>query len=602
MAEPPQLGGEEEDLDLHPLERASSSQTALPLGITNSLAFGIVRQLGSDIKPLRELLENQLSADLFGERGYTVARVKLSTVIGQLAGIDRVGPDADAVQKLARLERLMDVGDSMRAAAGRGDAVLLASLRELVRDPLSTLDFLTSPPDVFEYSSCVIIFESLMHPDEVQLLRDLWGPRAFIIATSEARTRRRNALLYRFDTMGRYGAPGDAALLKLTELLARDEKKSTSSAKVASQFQLSVGDTYYKADLFAALRSTTRANRRAVSRLEDASGERCIAFLEAIFGDPFATPTQKEFGMRVAHVAAECSSAMARRVGAVVMSSAGQLKAVGFNEVPKAGGGVYWAGDDPDYRSFRVQDPREDEFGRRIQELSGSDRSVHLRNVAFSQIVERATIAILLRLKNPEAVDQFIEHFEELISELLVDQHVLDSEFFDSTEYHVELHAEMMAITDAARRGISLAGDTLYTTTYPCHQCVRQIIASGITHIVYQEPYPKSKANTLFAHDVAESAMEEDFPPGKVRVLIEQFVGIAPASISKLMSFERRMLRPEERPADSRRVGMRVEWRPTPGVLRRSLVQQSSISELWHALRFGGSLEVEAILERLLAN
>ena len=60
------------------------------------------------------------------------------------------------------------------------------------------------------------------------------------------------------------------------------------------------------------------------------------------------------------------------------------------------------------------------------------------------------------------------------------------------------VHAEMSAITDAARRGLSVRGATLYCTTFPCHMCARHIISSGIKRVVYIEPYPKSMAKELY--------------------------------------------------------------------------------------------------------
>lgn len=45
-------------------------------------------------------------------------------------------------------------------------------------------------------------------------------------------------------------------------------------------------------------------------------------------------------------------------------------------------------------------------------------------------------------------------------------------------------HAERNAIYQAARLGVSLSGCTLYTTLFPCCDCSRGIIQSGITKIV----------------------------------------------------------------------------------------------------------------------
>ncbi len=45
-----------------------------------------------------------------------------------------------------------------------------------------------------------------------------------------------------------------------------------------------------------------------------------------------------------------------------------------------------------------------------------------------------------------------------------------------------------MAIMNAAGR--NLDGTILYTTTFPCSQCARQIVYAGIKEVVYVEPYP----------------------------------------------------------------------------------------------------------------
>lgn len=51
------------------------------------------------------------------------------------------------------------------------------------------------------------------------------------------------------------------------------------------------------------------------------------------------------------------------------------------------------------------------------------------------------------------------------------------------------VHSEMNAITDCARRGISVDGATIYITHYPCLNCFRAIVASGIREIVFAEEY-----------------------------------------------------------------------------------------------------------------
>lgn len=51
------------------------------------------------------------------------------------------------------------------------------------------------------------------------------------------------------------------------------------------------------------------------------------------------------------------------------------------------------------------------------------------------------------------------------------------------------LHAEQNAIADAARRGTPIHDSTIYITHYPCINCTKFIIASGIKEIIYYDNY-----------------------------------------------------------------------------------------------------------------
>ena len=82
----------------------------------------------------------------------------------------------------------------------------------------------------------------------------------------------------------------------------------------------------------------------------------------------------------------------------------------------------------------------------------------------------------------------------------------------------------MAAVTDAAKRGISLKGAQLFCTTFPCHLCARHIISSGIEKVVYVEPYPKSRTDDLFSDSVAVNPTEKSCD----KVNFVPFVGVAP--------------------------------------------------------------------------
>ncbi|CCV65837.1 Deoxycytidylate deaminase [Paracholeplasma brassicae] len=53
---------------------------------------------------------------------------------------------------------------------------------------------------------------------------------------------------------------------------------------------------------------------------------------------------------------------------------------------------------------------------------------------------------------------------------------------FEDTKYPYVVHAEANAILNATQ---NLKGATIYVTLFPCHECVKLIIQSGITELVY---------------------------------------------------------------------------------------------------------------------
>ena len=56
-------------------------------------------------------------------------------------------------------------------------------------------------------------------------------------------------------------------------------------------------------------------------------------------------------------------------------------------------------------------------------------------------------------------------------------------ESLGDTKYQYVVHAELNAILNAS--GKKLSGSTLYVGLFPCHECAKAIIQSGIKNIVY---------------------------------------------------------------------------------------------------------------------
>lgn len=97
-------------------------------------------------------------------------------------------------------------------------------------------------------------------------------------------------------------------------------------------------------------------------------------------------------------------------------------------------------------------------------------------------------------------------------------------------EYSRAIHAEMDAITSLARlHGANSKKKIIYTTTYPCHNCARHIVAAGIQKAIYIEPYEKSLALDL--HDDAICDANSKSPN---KVIFEQFEGVSPRRYTTL--------------------------------------------------------------------
>ncbi len=140
---------------------------------------------------------------------------------------------------------------------------------------------------------------------------------------------------------------------------------------------------------------------------------------------------------------------------------------------------------------------------------------------------------------------------QELADDLLSpdgDNILGETQITNLLEFGRSVHAEMAALTDAAKRGIPVQGATLYTTTFPCHLCARHIISAGISRVVYVQPYPKSQTKRLYSDSVAID------PPAEVigRIQFEPFVGVAPTRYRALFRHSGKRKDPSS--------GKTIEW------------------------------------------
>ena len=118
----------------------------------------------------------------------------------------------------------------------------------------------------------------------------------------------------------------------------------------------------------------------------------------------------------------------------------------------------------------------------------------------------------------------------------------------DVMEYGRMVHAEMNAITDAARSNKSVQNAALYSTTMPCHLCTKLIVSSGISRVVYVQPYPKSLVHELYHDSVAL-----DQPHRTDRVVFETLKGVTPNGYR--IAFRKKRKRKDSN-------GFAIEWDP----------------------------------------
>ena len=270
-------------------------------------------------------------------------------------------------------------------------------------------------------------------------------------------------------------------------------------------------DTFQLADCFVSIQDDPAEHERQLQR-----------FLNMIFGCPTETPTTAEHAMFTAYAAALRSGDLSRQVGAAILDANGDLLAVGHNEVPKRGGGLYTADD-----SERARDI---ERGHDANELAKDE-------------MLRALVTALGRPDLSPAEARAL---------------VKPTGLRDITEFGRAVHAEMEALLACARTGRSPRRATLYTTTFPCHNCCRHIIAAGIEKVYFVEPYPKSKAGTLHSDAITIDEPEK----GKIPFL--PFIGVAPRRYFDFFS----MTLSSGRSIERKRDGVAAEWSPAEASVR----------------------------------
>lgn len=377
-----------------------------------------------------------------------------------------VGHQPVAANDDERIDKLQRIGSALREKFGED------TLANFCIERIHASRDESEPDKVRRY--CTII-DSLKNPGEVERLRTVYGDLFWLLgvfAPEDVRVSRLKAI-----------TPNNAYIQRISD---QDYDEGTGHGQ-------SVKDTMSVADMF--IRNDAQNTVQLNTVLQ--------SFLDRIFEVGVSTPNSDETAMFAAASVAMQSACLSRQVGAVIQNSHGELIGQGANDVPRFTGGLY-SSNLPltdDHRCYNWKN-----------KICHND---HEKDIIFNQIADYA------RQSFKGGSNEEIDNFLKLIRKSRVKGLI---------EFSRAVHAEMAAIVSAARDGLGhVRGATLFSTTFPCHNCARHIVAAGIRKVIYIEPYPKSLALNLH-HDAIST---NDSDEGK-KVVFLQYQGAAPRSFSRI--------------------------------------------------------------------
>ncbi len=513
---------------------------------SSELVIGLVGAVGTDL----ELVCTDISLAL-NAYDYDVEEIRLSRLLSGLDWGEDLSEKLPGEPLDKHIWTHMDAGNALRYIWNRGDALALLALSEIaaIRADKEKGQFGDGTPKSLE--RCAFILRSLKHPDEVELLRSIYGSRFVLISAYAPEEIRKKALTDQLTKQ--YRSEDSRAWFKSAEeIVQRDEAETEDAPNVpagrsgaldnlpeddtssnegvgagsamsgpetadveAAENEVEIPqkvwgqnlrDTFHRADVFVDAREDVGL-RQAIERV-----------MAILFSHPFKTPNNDEYGLFAAEGASRQSAELGRQVGAAIATPNGDVIALGSNEVPKAGGGVYGESEAEDSECGIGGTGDGREFQNSV------DTNDRMKREIAVEIVDELSAKGFLQGESGEAqAPELLRALER-------------TKLGDLIEFGRALHAEMDALMDAARRGVSVKGCTLYTTTFPCHNCARHIIGAGIMRVVYVSPYAKSQAEELHSDAI-------DFAKAKPRegaVQFEPFVGVAPRRYLDLFEASRR--------------------------------------------------------------
>lgn len=431
------------------------------------LFFGIVAPIGVDI---RETVGH--ADEILRSFGYQTVIIKVTSIFTQLHNKISLGKELKEFPLEERYKTYIEYGDAVCDHFQDNSFFACATIARIIKERVSLKS--KKIPEKVAY-----IMYQFKRKEEISILRSVYGRLFFQISIFTKRNSRVD-ILARKIANSHHSADHNSYRASAESLVRDDENEAHNP------YGQRVGDIFHEADFIV-------TTDMAKPKLKD----QVYRLVSLIFGSNILSPTKMEYGLYLAKAASIRSLDLSRQVGAAIFTKAGEIIALGSNEVPKAGGGTYWSDDLHDDRDYKRG--IDSNYKRKIEILS-------------------------------ELFDTHTDDFESL-------SEYRKSQFMDALEYGRMIHAEMSAICDAARLGRKVEGSVLYTTTFPCHMCAKHIVASGIDEVIFLEPYPKSLASELHSDSVHIEGQSREQYDKFPATSFSHFYGISPKRYREL--FER---------------------------------------------------------------
>jgi deoxycytidylate deaminase len=456
------------------------------------LVFGIVGPIGVNIDNVIDALSSALL-----DMQYKSHVIHLT----KIAKNDRIQIPIDNSSYFNRYDSLIRYGNEFCRLAKTKSAlagVAISQIREIRKSILEARGITDVDKNPEPATGNAYIVRQFKRPEEIELMRLVYGRKFIQLSVFGSASERRKVLMRKIQNHNPVPKSDEQCEKEAIELIEMDnnQKDEPNGQRLSDVFH--IGDVF-------------------VDGIEKKRTDDTIKrFIRALFGDTHISPTKEEYGLYIATAASFRSVDLSRQVGAAIFSPRGEVITLGCNEVPKASGGTYWA-DDPTPIARDVE--------------LGSDPNHDRKTEILYDLLER--------MKNAGFLSEELnskENEQERIEELTKNSQFRESQLMDIIEYGRIIHAEMSAISDAARIGRPTNGATLFCTTFPCHICAKHIVAAGMQRVVFLEPYPKSHAIKLHPDSITFERNDRD----SSKVLFEPFIGISPRRYRDLFEKKKR--------------------------------------------------------------